>query len=298
VTGARVTGARRIAWVSRVVADLDRAAAFYRHALGFRIAWRGPVDRTVLSALGMGRLRARQAVLRLGGQTVALVQFSRRGRRYPPDSRSDDLWFQHLAIVVSDIEAAYARLERHAGWRPITDGPPQKLPQEDGRVRAYKFRDPDGHPLELLWFPPGQGRAVWHRRGPETLFLGIDHSALSIASPRCSVRFYKTLGWRVTERTLNHGPRQAALDGLAQAHVQVTALRPCLPSGPGLELLAYQPPGRATRPHAANDLVTDWTTLAATPGRLPRAVRDPDGHILLVAGHGGSIGAPAWGPIT
>ena len=53
-------------------------------------------------------------------------------------------------------------LSAAAGWRPISEGGPQLLPPSNGAVRAFKFRDPDGHPLELIWFPPGQGRAVWH----------------------------------------------------------------------------------------------------------------------------------------
>ena len=102
--------------------------------------------------------------MRLGAQDIALVQFARQGRPYPRDSRSDDLWFQHLAIVVNDMDLAYAHLSSHAGWRPISEGGPQLLPPSNGAVRAFKFRDPDGHPLELIWFPPAQGRAVWHQK--------------------------------------------------------------------------------------------------------------------------------------
>ena len=37
---------------------------------------------------------------------------------------------------------------------PITVGGPIRLPCASGGARAFKFRDEDGHPLELLEFHP------------------------------------------------------------------------------------------------------------------------------------------------
>jgi catechol 2,3-dioxygenase-like lactoylglutathione lyase family enzyme len=172
------------------------------------------------------------------------------------------------------------------------------LPPSNGAVRAFKFRDPDGHPLELLWFPTGQGRAVWHGAGSGAPFLGIDHSALAVASTRHSVAFYRALGLRVSARSLNQGPAQARLDGLAAAQVRVTGLRPTSEDGPGLELLGYRPSGRSAGMTRLDDVTTDWITLAASPspGPLPRAVRDPDGHRLVLVDQGsigGATGLPA-----
>ena len=144
-----------IARISRVVADLDRAEAFYQAAMMFRPIRRAPVEDAVLAALGTGP--AEETVMRLGSQDIALVRFASLGRRYPPDSRSNDLWFQHLAIVVSDMDAAYAHLSALGGWQPISEHGPETLPPENEDVRAFKFRDPDGHPLELIWFPPRRG---------------------------------------------------------------------------------------------------------------------------------------------
>jgi catechol 2,3-dioxygenase-like lactoylglutathione lyase family enzyme len=287
--------AQRILRINRVVADLDRVEAFYRDALGFRAVARRPVDGSMLAALGAGDNPAKEVVLRLGAEEIALVCFAVRGRPYPPQSRSDDLWFQHLAIVVSDMDAAYVRLSATPGWNPISRGGPQTLPPSDGAVRAFKFRDPDGHPLELLWFPPGQGRAVWHKGGPGP-FLGIDHSGLAVGSSMESLEFYTALGFSVTARSLNRGPPQEHLDGISPVRAVVTGLRPASEAGPGLALLAYAPPGRTAAIGAPNDLVTDWITLAVVPaiGAAPRAVRDPDGHrLLLVDQRGGGRGLPA-----
>jgi catechol 2,3-dioxygenase-like lactoylglutathione lyase family enzyme len=288
--------AERIVRISRMVSDLDRAEAFYRDALGFRAVGRGRVDATTLAVLGGGGAGAEEVVMRLGAQDIGLVRLTGPCRRYPPDSRSNDLWFQHLAIVVTDMDAAYAQLSLHSGWRPISEGGPQLLPPSNGALRAFKFRDPDGHPLELLWFPSGQGRAVWHAGETSAPFLGIDHSALAVASTPRSLRFYRALGFRVSDRSFNRGPAQARLDGLAGARVRVTGLRPASTAGPGLELLGYHPPGRSAPMSCPSDMRTDWVTLTVSsmPGASPRAVRDPDGHRLVLVGQGGgATGLPA-----
>ena len=274
--------AQRILRISRVVSDMDRSAAFYCGALGCHSIRREPIGEATATALGVGA--ARQVVLRLGRQEIALVQFDTPGRPYPADSRSNDLWFQHLAIVVGDMDAAYAHMSARSGWRRISEAGPELLPPANGAVRAFKFRDPDGHPLELLWFPPGQGRPAWQHSGSASPFLGIDHSALSVASTPDSLVFYRALGLTVGGSSLNDGPAQARMDAVPGARVQVTSLRPDAPDSAGLELLGYCPPGRRAGATRANDVVTDWVTLAVGPscGAPPRALQDPDGHRLVL----------------
>jgi catechol 2,3-dioxygenase-like lactoylglutathione lyase family enzyme len=87
------------------VPNLDRAFAFYTGALSFE-----PTDPTEMPGIA----------LQLGQQRVELVE--RAGRPVPEDSRSNDLWFQHLAIVVSDIDRAYAAVMR-GGAVPNPAGP-------------------------------------------------------------------------------------------------------------------------------------------------------------------------------
>ena len=276
--------ARRLLRFSRVVSGLDRAEVFYADALGFRRISRGPLDPRLLAALGMEGAAAEQSVMRLGEEEVALVQFAPEGRPYPAGSHSRDLWFQHLAIVVSNIDAAYANLCAHRGWQPISLGGPQQLPLANGGARAFKFRDPDGHPLELIWFPPGQGRAAWRQRPSATPFLGIDHSAIAISFTSRSLAFYRRLGLSPVERSWNRGAAQSALDGLMEARVRVIGLRPASTEGPGLELLRYRPPGRPIIGPMPNDRVTDWATIAVKglPRISPAALRDPDGHLLVL----------------
>ena len=182
--------------------------------------------------------------------------------------------------------AAHARVLAQGEAQPISQDGPQVLPPADGSVWAWKFRDPDGHPLELLWFPPGGGRAVWHRHPPRAGFLGIDHSALAVSSGARSLRFYRRLGFKVGGRSRNAGPAQSRLDGLPGARLRVFSLRPASAGGPGLELLAYQPPGQPAVGVRPGDIAADWTTVAPlhAAGAPPRCVRDPDGHMLLLTG--------------
>ena len=287
--------AQAILRISRVVTDLERAEAFYRDALTFRTVRRQRSDRPMLAALGCADYGAEEVVMRLASQEIALVRFDVKGRPYPSGSRTNDLWFQHLALVVNDMDAAYSHLSSQASWRAISEGGPQSLPPANGAVRAFKFRDPDGHPLDLIWYPPGEGRAVWKRQaGP--VFLGIDHSALSIASTSQSLRFYGALGFKIAGRSLNCGSAQSHLDKLSAARVCVTSLRPAQASSPGLELLDYRRSGRTARGIRLNDVATDWVTLAVASLRRRdsrRAVRDPDGHRLVLVEQG--VGAAEGG---
>ena len=120
---------------------------------------------------------------------------------------------------------------------PISTEGPETLPASSGGVRAFKFRDPDGHPLELLWLPPGRGRPEWHERAraapSDEPFLGIDHSALAVSSTRRSLAFYRSLGLHIADRSVNGGPAQSRLDGVAAARVRVTGLRPASNRRPG-----------------------------------------------------------------
>jgi catechol 2,3-dioxygenase-like lactoylglutathione lyase family enzyme len=301
MAGAPVAAVLRI---SRVVSDLARAEDFYAAAAGFRTLSRGPVDPAALRALGAGALQATEVVMRLGAEEIALVNFAQPGRPYPLQSRSDDLWFQHLALVAADMDAAYAQLQAVRAWQPISAGGPQTLPRAAGAVRAFKFRDPDGHPLEILWFPAGQGREVWHAaRGNagRAVLLGIDHSALAVRATRPSLAFYAGLGFHRSACSRNHGAAQSRLDGLARARLVVTGLRPAAAAGPGLELLAYRPAGRRAVATNLNDLAVDWVTLALTAPapQAPRALMDPDGHrLLILAQRDGGSGSPAAGPAT
>ena len=309
---------RAVGAIGMTVSDMDRAVAFYSDTLSFEKVSDVEVDGEEYERLwGIFGVRARVVRMRLGGQVLELIQFLAPPdvRPIPMPSYSNDLWFQHFAIVVRDMDAAWQHLRRH--HVRLISPRPQTIPktnQAAAGIKALKFRDPDGHNLELLWFPEGKGNPIWHQ--PTTkLFLGIDHTAMTVRSTDSSLKFYRDqLGMASAGNSLNMGTEQEHLDSLRGARVRVTGLKP-LVGPPGVEFLEYELPA-AGRPMPAdvrpNDLVHWQVTLVVPdvetvaqrlrPGpytfvstdlvTLPDdrlgfkkgfLVRDPDGHAVLIA---------------
>jgi hypothetical protein len=112
------------------------------------------------------------------------------------------------------------------------------LPAASGGVTAFKFRDPEGHPLELLAFPSNAVPEIWGKSRANGC-LGIDHSAIAVASTSRSSGFYLRLGLQRSGGSRNTGPAQDKLDNVKDAVVEVTALTPP-DATPHVELLCYQ----------------------------------------------------------
>src|SRR5258706_547970 len=94
-----------------------------------------------------------------------------------------------------------------------------------GGIRSFYFRDPDGHPLEVLRFPQDKGNAKWHLP-TDKLFLGIDHTAIVISDTEASLRFYRDrLGMEVAGESGNYGPEQERLKNVFGACLHITALK-------------------------------------------------------------------------
>lgn len=271
--------------VGFTVSDLARAAHDFAR-LGFKPGVRHELAGDSFAALlHLPGAHARTLELSLGEQTVELTAFEGNpGRAIPADSHSNDRWFQHVAIVVSDMDAAYAELSpgfaasaaRGPEFYP-TSPAPQTIPLSNSAaagVRAFYFEDADRHDLELIWFPPGKGRPEWQatNRG---LFLGIDHSAIATSDTERSLQTYRdALGLRIAGTSLNLGREQEALSGVTSARVRITGLRGS--TGPGIEFLHYLEPG-AGRPIPADTHASDlwhWevTVLVSDLERAARAV--------------------------
>lgn len=248
-----------------------RLTRFYRE-LGFTVLGSEPIAADEIGLLGL-RSGGTRVALRLGAQRVDLDSFDVPGRPYPAGAAAADLCFQHLAIVTDDAGSAWRRVAA-LGAVPISTRGPVRLPQATGVAAAVKFRDPEGHPLELLQLRPEGGRR-WSGTG----LLGIDHSAISVADAGASRGFYEALGLSVHEPTLNRGPAQAALDGLPEAEADVVPLLPPQVT-PHLELLGYRrPAGRPAGRLEANDVAATRITWTADRDQL---LRDPDGHLHLL----------------
>lgn len=288
--------------VAFTVSDLARSQQFFTEVLQFQLLGTG--ESTINLPDGTAATQ-HTALVMLGTTPIELRSFpNHSGRPIPPDSRSNDLWFQHVAIVVSDIDAAYARLRQH-GVQHVSSMPqtlPDYLPAAAG-IRAFYFRDPDDHNLELIQFPFGKGDPHWQSK--ESLFLGIDHTAIAVASTPRSLAFYRdTLGLEVAGESENYGTEQEHLNMVFGAHLQITGLR-ATDGGIGVEFLDYlAPPGG--RPLPADTQITDiwhWETMLYTTqldalaaklapfnaspiaqidGGRCLTVHDPDGHTLKI----------------
>lgn len=281
----RPTAATAVETVGMTVEGLDRSVAFFTRVLGFEKVAEAELSGRPYELLhGVFGARLRVARLRLGHEQIELTEYlAPRGRPYPSDTRGNDRWFQHIAIITSDMERAYARLREHGVAHASTG--PQRLPEWNpnaGGIQAYYFRDPDGHYLEILAFPPDKGAPGWQRK--DALFLGIDHTAIVVDSTDRALAFYRDgLGLRVAGSSENHGEEQERLNNVFGARLRITTLR--APRGPGIELLEYLAPrdGRPAPPDLkANDLAHWQTTVVA--GNI---------DVLLGHQHGGGLVSPS-----
>src|SRR6266404_4870599 len=255
---------RAVGCVALTVSDADRSLNLYSSVLGFtKVAEVEQSGESVDQLAGVFGARTRTLRVQLGRECLDVTEYlAPRGRAVPEDSCSNDRWFQHIAIVVSDMDRAYAVLRRARVEHASTG--PQRLPDWNpnaGGIRAFYFRDPDRHVLEVLQFPAGKGEARWHE--VDRLFLGIDHTAIVVGDTEASLRFYRdALGLRAAGASENWGTEQEHLNNVFGARLRITTLRAS--SGPGIELLEYLTP-RDGRPFPAdaraNDLVHWHTTL-------------------------------------
>ncbi len=300
--------------VGVTVSDMDRAIDFYSWLTFNKVSDTEVYGDEYEHLEGVFGARMRIVRMQLGHEHIDLIQYlTPRGRPIPDDSRSNDLWFQHIAIVVRDMDQAFAKL-RQLKVEFVSTAPqtlPASIPAAAG-IKAFYFRDPDQHNLEFIYFPPGKGDPHWQEK-TDALFLGIDHTAIGISSTDSSLGFYRDLlGMRKAGESENFGTEQEHLNQVFGAHLRITAMR--ADAGIKIEFLQYLTP-RDGRPRPsdirANDVVHWQTVVVAddidalsrklinahvdfvssgvvqmrkdettfTKGAL---VRDPDGHDVLL----------------
>lgn len=299
--------------VGMTVSDADRSVEFFAKVLSFEKVSDIEVAGSEYEHLqGLFGLRMRVVRMRLGDEFIELTEYlTPGGRPVPVDSRSNDRWFQHIAIITTDMDRAYAWLRKN-NVRHASTGP-QRLPETikpAAGIRAFYFKDRDGHALEVLQFPADKGAAKWHQPS-DKLFVGIDHTAIVVNDTDASLGFYRdALGMKVAGESENFGTEQEHLNNVFGARLRITSLR--AGSGPGVEFLEYLAPrdGRPAPPdEKASDLIHWQTKLvigdaSAMAARLRASrfrfvssgliqmpdgslgfaksflVRDPDGHVI------------------
>src|SRR5712691_10791863 len=239
--------------VSMTVGDIDRAVDFYSKVLTFeKVSDTEVAGETYEQLQGVFGLRMRVVRMRLGDEYIELAEYlAPKGRPIAVDAHSNDRSFQHIAIIVSDMDKAYRWLRQNKVEHASTG--PQRLPEWNKNaagIWAFYFKDPEGHPLEILQFPPGKGLDKWHRPS-DKMFLGIDHTAIVVGDTNSSLKFYRdVLGMRVAGVSENYGTEQEHLNNVYGARLRITSLRAA--SGPGIELLEYLAP-RDGRPFPGDE---------------------------------------------
>lgn len=305
---------REVGAIGLTVNDLGRELSFFTNTLPFELVSVTDASGNDQDALlDLKNVKLHIATLRLGDERITLTEhLSKKGRVIPQDSRSFDRWFQHIAIVVGDMDKAYARLLAHKVTHVSTA--PQTLPEwnkDAGGIKAFYFRDPEDHVLEIIWFPAGKGNPKWQQPTAK-VFLGIDHTAIVVNDTDKSLAFYRDqLGFKVAGGAHNYGTEQEHLNQVFGVNLRITALK--AERGPGIEFLEYiAPPGGRVLPadSKANDLVF-WNTqlivdnlptqaaalrlagakFVSKQGQNPQAqiIRDPDGHALQLNSSGGGV---------
>ena len=301
--------------VGITVSNMDRSVKFFSQALGFKKISDVELQGTDYENLeGIYGLHMRVVRMQLGDEYIDLTDYlTSGGRNIPADAKSNDLIFQHIAVVVSDMDKAYQQLRKHMVEYVSTE--PQTLPASNpaaAGIKAFYFHDPDMHNIELIYFPKGKGQPKWQNANGK-LFLGIDHTAIGVSNTDSSLVFYQEiLGIQRKGESWNMGMEQAHLNFVEGASLHITGLR--TESGPGIEFLQYLTPGPG-KPYPADTRADDiwyWQTTLVTDdagklynqlkeagyqmvskgvvvlqiknGKQIRAfvVRDRDGHAMLI----------------
>jgi catechol 2,3-dioxygenase-like lactoylglutathione lyase family enzyme len=300
---------------------MDRAIDFYTRVLPFEKVsdvetWGSEFE----NLSGVFGARVRIVRLKLGDEALELTEYlTPQGRAVPKDSRSNDRWFQHVAIIVSDMDKAYALLRANKVTHVSTG--PQTLPAyitAAAGIRAFYFKDFDNHVLEILSFPPDKGAAKWHElEKTGKLFLGIDHTAIVVGDTETSLKFYRDeLGLSVAGESMNYGTEQEHLNNVFGARLHISGLKTTEP-GINVEFLEYIAPTTG-RPYPAdshsNDLWHWQTSFLVKTGAVFRSykpeyvstgsvffekptlgfkrasiIRDPDGHAVRLVEQGPTI---------
>jgi catechol 2,3-dioxygenase-like lactoylglutathione lyase family enzyme len=198
------------------------------------------------------------SLLQLGDEFIELTDYlTAGGRSIPEDAKSNDLMFQHIAIVVSDMDKSIRAIEKSTTWSMY------RLPRKHYlnlflalQVSGlFNFHDPDDHNLELIWFPKGKGQDKWQHKKWEDLF-GNRHTAIGVSNTENSHHFYtEMLGIERKGDSWNKGIEQAHLNNGTKAH-RFTFTAVSFQRGTGIEFLQYINPGPG-KPYPADSRADD-----------------------------------------
>ncbi|MCH2320434.1 MAG: VOC family protein [SAR202 cluster bacterium] len=129
-----------------VVKNVEESTAFYRDVVGLSlIRAYERMGTGIDQVVGYENAHLSAAILDIGGgHILELIQYVNPRSEDRPTEERNVLGATHLALLVDDIHAMYARLAEKGGQ---VMNPPAEL--EPGRIACY-LQDPDGNWIELL----------------------------------------------------------------------------------------------------------------------------------------------------
>lgn len=156
--------------------------------------------------------------------------------QYP---KPNSLNFQHLAIIVKDIEKVFEKLKRQNVR--IVSSSPQTIPLKNvtaGGITVLYLYDGDGFPLALVEYPIDKGNAKWHSN--PRLIKGIDHSAIVVSSLSKSTTWYTEHGYHIDVKDQRYGLEQDNLTRIPNSSVSLVGFEGS--ESYGTEIIEYTSP--------------------------------------------------------
>jgi len=232
----------------------DRSVDFYSHVLTFEKISDTEMEVKTSSICSECLVPGPRRQDEVGDESIELIQFlAPRGRAIPTDSRSNDLWFQHMPSSSATWTGRIRCCVKTASstLRPDHNACPTgiKMPRASRRsisriLTSIPWR---------FWNSRGQGSGKVAQTERATL-LGIDHTAIAVSNTETSLKFYRdVLGMRVAGESENTA-RSRNISTTSLAPLRITALRAA--TGPGIEFLEYLTP-RDGRPIPADEHAND-----------------------------------------
>jgi len=272
-------------YFSPIVADLDKAVAFYRDGLGFEMQGapaNADGNAPLRAMFGLPDARLRWLIGRAapipGG--VEIVEVSGANGK-PVTRRVQDSGAITLVATVRDLDATFARLKKLGAPVVTRSGAPVKL----SVGRMVVVQDPAGHFVEIVQ-PDTLTDA---QKAAATNVVGV-RVRFTVADVESSLRLYRdTLGFKATGTAAEYRNEPAVLDvlGLSGGQYRVGALE--VP-GSGLQFTLIDFKG------------VDRQTIRAgiaDPGstRIQLRVADIDAAIAAVSKAGGAFVSTGGKPV-
>jgi catechol 2,3-dioxygenase-like lactoylglutathione lyase family enzyme len=190
-----------LAFVGRMVADLDQSVAFYK-AIGFRqdpaasTAWRR--DQGIEHLYGVERIRTRMARMSIrndaSGQRFVVYLRELKGikRRNLAGHPAWEPGATHFSLVVPDAQLLWSRLQAGGLLRARSWGAQLIVPPGQTKGTIAYLTDPDGLDIELLNQRPAAPNATGRSENPDTR-PGVGHAGIVVLDSAKAKAFYGEL---------------------------------------------------------------------------------------------------------